>query len=322
MIRRGCFSLKQHASIDFIMKNAINGHGAPHGFGVGLKTGTLSGTVSLLVFNRRQNTFCIQPVRNLLRRHSFDLPFENILYNTGCIGINHKPVFVVRASQIAVHNTAANKLSTAALGIKVGSDLDGNIAAVGVIHQIFEWKNQIVFNRPRLSIVVVVVDGNKANTQSRKNFLQVVTGINIFTPEARKVFHNDAVDLPITDRIHHLLELRPLKIRACKSIIAIFTNHRNLRMVLQKISDQHALIGDTVAFSLFSIGRGASIFFGQAQINRALKLLVKSKLQHYHHSYFLFRQKVKRSGIRLISTMYMITQDQAQLHFVWEYIGM
>ena len=53
-----------------------------------------------------------------------------------------------------------------------------------------------------------------------------------------------------------------------------------------------------------------------------MKLLVKSKLQHYHHSYFLFRQKVKRSGIRLISTMYMITQDQAQLHFVWEYIGM
>ena len=160
--RRG-FALHQCSGINLVLENAIYRNGAPQSNLLRLETGALLWAIRFLVFNRRKDIGVIKPVCDLSRRQPFYLPLENILHNRRSNRVNHQLVLVVRWSQIPENHTRADKLSIPSLCIKVWSDFDGDVTAIGIVHQVLERKDKLVVCRSGLCAVIVVVDCNKAN---------------------------------------------------------------------------------------------------------------------------------------------------------------
>ena len=86
--------------------------------------------------------------------------------------------------------------------------------------------------------------------------LHVLTHADIITAKARKVFHDDGINLAIAHTIHHLLESRSVKIAACVAVIHKI-HHRH---ILQAFfagdipQDQFFLVFNAVAliFAIFA----------------------------------------------------------------------
>ena len=103
--------------------------------------------------------------------------------------------------------------------------------------------------------VIAVVDGNKADAHERKGAFQIVSRFNVVTRKAGKVFDADQVNLPALDLLHHLRELRTVKVRAGITVIRKLRSLtvRQLRMIVEKAIDEHTLVADAVTFRLAAI---------------------------------------------------------------------
>ena len=101
----------------------------------------------------------------------------------------------------------------------------------------------------------MVVDGNKPDTKERKNPLQIVTQLNVITPEPGEVLHDDAVDLSGFYFLHQPLETRPVKIRSAVSVIEKLEllGSPKLRIRINKIVGQFFLVRNALALSLFIV---------------------------------------------------------------------
>ena len=194
VVRRSGFALYQCSGINLVLENTIYRNGTPQSNLLRLETGALLWAICLLIFNRRRDICIIEPVCDLSRRQPLYLPLENVLHNRRSNRVNHQLVLVVRWSQIPKKHTRADKLSIPSFCIKVWSDLDGDVTAIGIVHQVLERKDKLVVCRSGLCAVIVVVDCNKANTEAGEYLLDVVTSLNILTTKTRKVFHHDAVN--------------------------------------------------------------------------------------------------------------------------------
>ena len=103
--------------------------------------------------------------------------------------------------------------------------------------------------------VIAVVDGNKADAHERKGAFQIVSRFNVVTRKAGKVFDADQVNLPALDLLHHLRELRTVKVRAGITVIRKLRSLtvRQPRMIVEKAIDEHTLVADAVTFRLAAI---------------------------------------------------------------------
>ena len=225
-----------------------------------LKTSALFRAFSLFVLNRRRYICCVELIRYLSRRQSFYFPFENLLHHGRCFGIDDQLILVIRRSHISEYNTGADKLTAPTLGFKITPDLDRNIAAVRIVHQIFEGQDQLVIRCTRLGVVIMVIDRYETNAKARKYLLDILTRSDILTTKTRKVFDHDAVNFSGSNRIHHFVEIRTLKVCAGKAVIAVFFNYCDFRVLLEIIHDQQPLIGNAVTLKFFAGNRKVAIF--------------------------------------------------------------
>ena len=70
-----------------------------------------------------------------------------------------------------------------------------------------------------------------------------------------KVFDADQIDFAALDLLHHLRELRAVKVRAGVTVIRKLRplTVRQLRMIVEKAIDEHTLVADAVTFRLAAI---------------------------------------------------------------------
>ena len=123
-------------------------------------------------------------------------------------------------------------------------DLNRQILAVIIINDILHDNIKTAGSSLVVLTVVMIIDGNEANSQERKNPFQVVTQLNIITSESGKVFHYDTVDGTVLDLFQQSLKGRPLEIGATVSIIEklILFTFSKLRITTDKILDQSFLV--------------------------------------------------------------------------------
>ena len=202
----------------------------------------------------------IEPVRNLRRRLPINFPAKYVLNHRGGLWVDNQQVFILWGSHIPIDDLAAHKLAVPAFCLQVASDLNRNIPAVGIVHQISERQDQFIVRRSRLRIIIVVVDCNKPDAKHGEQLLNISPGVNILPAKAGQVFHNNAVYLSLPDRLYHSLKIRPVKVGAGIAVIAVFSDQCDFRTLFEKLQDYQSLIGDTVALE-FLTGTGKVAIF-------------------------------------------------------------
>ena len=152
------------------------------------------------------------------------------------------------------------------LVFQIAADLDGNIAAVRVVDEVFEGNDKAVTGAVCRKTIVMIVDGNKTNAFSRKQLLNVLSGVDILTTETRQIFYDNAVDLAAFHGLHHLLEVWPVKICSGVAIVYILGNQFNVRAFADEGVDQISLTGYTVALPFSGRKREVAIFLRQSKV--------------------------------------------------------
>ena len=175
-------------------------------------------------------------------RLSINFPAEYILDHSSRFRVDDQQIFVVWGPHISIDNLAAHKLTIPALRFQVASHLNGNIPAIGVVHQIFERQDQLIVRRPRLGVVVIVVDCDKSDPKRGKQLLNIGSGVNILPAKAGKVFHNNTVYLTSLDRFDHLLKIRTVKVGASIAVVTIFPDKCDFRALFEKVHNHQSLV--------------------------------------------------------------------------------
>ena len=67
----------------------------------------------------------------------------------------------------------ADKFTVPSFDVQVGADFDGNITAVGIVDQVLERKDNFISCLLVCYGIVVVIDCDKTDSESRKNLLNV-----------------------------------------------------------------------------------------------------------------------------------------------------
>ena len=212
-----------------------------------------------LVGQRRENPKAVQLVCDPQSAGAFQPHLEDILDNTGSIGIGDQQIFVILGLHVAVHRKGSHEIPVPALHIQRGSGLDGNIPAVGFVHNVLDRNRQIIA-AAFLGCVDVVGDGNEPHTVGREHPAEVAPGFDVLTPQPGEVFDNDAVDFPVGDILHHLFEGRAVKDNAAVAIVNFVGHNLNVGVTLNEILNELALVGYAVALT------GAIICVRQADI--------------------------------------------------------
>lgn len=140
-------------------------------------------------------------------------------------------------------------LLAAAVSIILWIDLNGNISAVVIIHQVFDHDVKIVRTASRDSIDSVV-NCDQSDPIIRKKTINILSGVDIFTPEAGQIFYNDTVHNSGADVIHHTLKVRTVIICPCISIVFSYRNKIYISLVFKVVQNKLLLIGNAVAFGL------------------------------------------------------------------------
>jgi len=146
------------------------------------------------------------------------------------------------------------------LHIQMAPHLNGNIPAISIIDQILK-RNDHLTPGIVLHAVIMVCHGNEAHAKHGKYLLDISPGLNIVAPEPREILHDHAVHRAVLYILHHLLEIRPVKINAAVSVILIHGMNPDIGMGFQIIPNQLLLIGNAVAEKL-SAFRHIAVFFG------------------------------------------------------------
>ena len=67
--------------------------------------------------------------------------------------------------------------------------------------------------------VVIVVDRNEADTEKRKNMLQIVAHFNVVTTKTGKVFDYDTSDFTELGKLNHSLKIWTGEVRAGETVV-------------------------------------------------------------------------------------------------------
>ena len=179
------FTLNQGSRIGFIFQNPIDRYHRPFLVQSRSKSASIIESAGSFVLIWRQNSQFIQMVCNVLCAHPVELQLEDFLHDARRVFIYNQMIFVFRVFLIPVSCKAADELSFFPFYIQVASDTHGNVPAIGVVDKIVE-RNQdtsliIVFFRT----VIMIVDGDEADSHKWKDSFQITTRFNVVSAEAR-----------------------------------------------------------------------------------------------------------------------------------------
>ena len=192
-------------------------------------------TVSF-VLPRRRNIHFVELLIDTHVAHTLATPQENLLNDRSRFGVHNKAVLIFGVFQITVLFPSADIFTVLHLGFQSGKDLSGNVLRIEIIDDVGErcCKLRIVCN---CFGIVVVVHGNKAETDERTDLFQELTGLNVVSAETREVFYDNAVNITETSRINHTLKFGSHKVCAGETVVdenGSFTHSRVIcNIVLQ-----------------------------------------------------------------------------------------
>ena len=118
----------------------------------------------------------------------------------------------VRAFPIPIRTYLALILAALHLGIFGALGLDGHVAAVVFVYQIFERDVHAARVTFEAITVKFVAERNKARMKQREHTLDEIAGFDAVAPETGKVLDDDAVDLVLPHHLDEFLDLGPLKV--------------------------------------------------------------------------------------------------------------
>ena len=154
----------------------------------------------------------IQSDGYILRTHAVQLPGEDVPHDVCGIFVHNKAVFVRFVLHITIHGKSAYVLSALALDFKLCADFHGNVPAVCLVDKVLERNDQIIRSTLFAKTIIVVVDGDEANTKKGENLLDIFACVKIVTTKAREVFYDNAVCTAFLYILHHLFEIRSFKV--------------------------------------------------------------------------------------------------------------
>ena len=137
--------------------------------------------------------------------------------------------------------------------------------------------------------VDAVGDGNEAHPVGREYPAQITASFDVLAPQPGEVFYDDAVDVAIGDILHHFLERGAVKDDAAVSIVDLFGNDLNIRVVLHKVFNELALIGNAVALAGMIVGVGQADVSGSFVFRHEKALLSPGLLPHEKSGYLAIR---------------------------------
>ena len=137
--------------------------------------------------------------------------------------------------------------------------------------------------------VDAVGDGDEAHPIGREYPAQIPAGFNVLAPQPGEVFYNDAVDISIGDILHHFLECGTVEDDAAVSIVDLFGNDLNIRVVLHKVFNELALIGNAVTLAGMIVGVGQADISGGFEFRHEKALLSPGLLPHEKSGYLAIR---------------------------------
>ena len=191
----------------------------------------------------------VKPACNGILIDTAQFPPENITHNFCSINIYNKFVLIFRRFFVTVWCKRSDELTVLSLYLQLAADLNGNISAVVIIHQVFDHDVKIVRTASRDSIDSVV-NCDQSDPIIRKKTIDILSGVDIFTPEAGQIFYNDTVHNSGADVIHHTLKVRTVIICPCISIVFSYRNKIYISLVFKVVQNKLLLIGNAVAFDL------------------------------------------------------------------------
>ena len=98
-------------------------------------------------------------------------------------------------------------------------NLLGEVFAVIVVDEIFEGNIHADSFAFVLGTVIVIVDGHEADSEERKDMLQIITDLKVISSKTREVFDHNATDLALFCILDHSREVRTIKICTGEPII-------------------------------------------------------------------------------------------------------
>ena len=284
VMRRTLFALHQRSGVGFVLQDADNGGSRP--FAVSLVCVSLfrvGQTVVLLVCQRGENTQPVQLRCDFGGACALQPHTEDVTDNAGGVGVRDEQILVVLGFHVTVHRESADEIAVAPLHVQRGTGLDGNVPAVGFVHNVLDRYGQII--PAVVGGVDAVGDGDEAHPIGREYPAQIPAGFNVLAPQPGEVFYNDAVDVAIGDILHHFLECGTVKDDAAVSIVDLFRNDLNIRVALHKVFNELALIGNAVTLAGMIVGVGQADISGCFVFRHEKALLSPGLLPHEKSGY-------------------------------------
>ena len=205
----------------------------------------------------------IQIFRNFLCRHSGNLHLKDFSDNLCRLFINHQLMLVLCRLLITIRRICTCKLSGLCHLPSDITDLFGSISAVKIIDKILKGDLQSCRLLTSILTVIMIINCDKTNPEERKQLLQIISKLNIITPESGQIFYYDTVYPSLFRKINQLCKCRTVKAFPAESIITFLNDPAALkfRMLPDIIIKQHPLIADTVTLFLTIPDAHILVFF-------------------------------------------------------------
>ena len=253
--------LDQRSDIDFIGQDSLHQHGAPLCLFVAAESAGVIEALRLFVFHGAQDAHAVEPVGNGGIAQSLYAEPEDQLHRAGGFLIHHQPVSVRFVLAVAIGCKGSDEVAHLALDVQLRANLDGYVAAIGVVDQILERHDQRIGLRLFAAGIIVVIDGNEPHAHERKNLLQIPSCIDVVSGKPAEVFADHTVDFLGLDILHHLPEARTFKVDAGIAVIRILLNDHKFRMPAHIVPDDLLLARYGIALRLVAVIAGKTGIF-------------------------------------------------------------
>ena len=122
---------------------------------------------------------------------------------------------------ITVSRKRSDKFSLPAPDIERRTHLDRNIAAIFVVHDIFEGHDYVIYRRRIANAVDLIVYCNKTNAEEREHRFEIFPRLHVISSETGKILHDHAIYFFTRYIREHPLKIRAVEIGSDPSFVDI-----------------------------------------------------------------------------------------------------